>query len=204
MSIVATDNIASFFDEVVEGALKARHVEASQGATRYLVGMLADYAHPERLENLGRPLALSLQEALVTTAPGERFSRLRELGDAVLYASGFFADHFAARGLESRYVFSIGARAYVSAGAMLRQGSSRSLDEQASGIDLFDELANRFDQFASVLSEVADMTLAQQSALGSRNLLKLYERWLKTGSGTVADALGEHGIFPTRPTKGVQ
>jgi len=187
MTIVATGSIASFFDEVVEDALKARGVNASEGATRYLVGVLAE-PHIEP-----RPLALSLQEALVISEPAERFERLRLLGDAVLYGSGFFADHFAARGLENRYVCTIGARAYSHAGAMLRGDQT----------GLFDELAQRFEQFAQVLTEVADRTLAHQ-APGAKNLLKLYERWLKTGSETVAEALVDQGIFPTRGTKGVQ
>jgi len=189
MSIVSAESIASFFDEVVEDALKARRVDASETATRYLVGVLVE----PHIEAVGRPLALSLQEALVTNEPAERFSRLRELGDAVLYASGFFADHFAARGLESRYVATIGARAYVSAGALL--GGSNGL---------FDELARRFEEFSQVISEVAERTLAQQSAHDPRGLLKLYERWLKTGSEATAEALVEHGIFPTRGAKGVQ
>jgi len=188
MSIVAAESIASFFDDVVEDALKARRVDASESAHRYLVGVLAE----PHVEAFGRPLALSLQEALVTSEPAERFERLRQLGDAVLYGAGFFADHFAARGLEARYVSTIGARAYVSAGAMLRGDTT----------GLFDELASRFAEFASVLSDVADRTLAQQP--GAKNLLKLYEKWLRTGSDAVAGALVEQGIFPTRQTKGVQ
>jgi hypothetical protein len=187
MSIVATGSIASYFDEVVEDALKARGVDASEGATRYLVGVLAE-PHIEP-----RPLALSLQEALVTNEPAERFERLRLLGDAVLYGSGFFSDFFAARGLENRYVCSIGAQAYSHAGAMLRGDQT----------GLFDELAQRFEDFTQVLTEVADRTLAHQ-AQGAKNLIKLYERWLKTGSETMAEALVDQGIFPTRGTKGVQ
>ena len=192
-SIVRIRTISSFFDEVLDDALKARRVDASQSATQYLVGVLADYAHPDDGQVLGKPLALSLQEALVTNVPAERFERLRQLGDAVLYASGFFAEHFAARGIETRYVFSIGTRAYGYAGAMLNSGSTKT--------PLFDELANRFDVFASVFSEVAERTLTQQT---SRDVVKLYERWLKTGSETVAGALVEHGIFPGARVKGVQ
>jgi hypothetical protein len=196
MSIVTTGSIATFFDEIVEDALKVRHVEASQNATRYLVGVLADYAHPDDLPTLNRPLALSLQEALVTNHPAERFERLRQLGDAVLYASGFFADHFAARGLETRYVSSIGSRAYVSAAAMFRSPSTENL---------FEELASRFEEFASVLSEVANLTAANAGPNGGpQNLLKLYERWVKTKSETVGDALAQQGFFPTRGAKGVQ
>jgi len=193
MSIVAADSITSFFDEVLEDALKAKRVEPSQGAARYLVGVLTDYAHPDQGLTLGKPLALALQEALVTSEPAERFNRLRQLGDAILYASGFFAEHFSSRGIETRYVASIGVRAYGSAGAMLSTGTTKST--------LFDELASRFDEFSMVFCEVAERTLGHQT---SRDLVKLYERWLKTGSDTVAGALVEQGIFPTRATKGVQ
>jgi hypothetical protein len=185
MSIVAAGSIAGYFEGVIEDALETRGVDASESATRYLVGVLAE-PHIEP-----RPLALSLQEALVCSEPAERFERLRLLGDAVLYASGFFADHFAARGLETRYVISIGSRAYGSAGAMLHDSTG-----------LFEELALRFEEFASVLNVVAERTLAQQP--GAQNLLKLYERWLKTGSETISAELAVHGIFPTRGTKGIQ
>jgi len=206
MTIVATESVASFFDEVVEDALKARQVDASHGAARYLVGVLSDFTRPDvaTREAFERPLTLVLQEALVTPSPAERFERLRHLGDAVLYASGFFADHFVARGVEPEYVFGIGSRAYGTASAMLRAGSSStSVEEQARGIDVFSELADHFDQFASVLAEVSDITFAKNTA-GARGLLKLYEKWLRTGSDRLAGALTERGLIPTRPVKGIQ
>jgi hypothetical protein len=35
-------------------------------------------------------------------------------------------------------------------------------------------------------------------------VLKLYERWMKTGSSDIAAALGEHGLVPQRGTGGLQ
>ena len=186
MSIVATDSIASFFDEVVEDALEgppSRRLRNRHTVPRRRAGRAAHRA-------VGRPLALSLQEALVTSEPAERFSGSGSSATPCSTRAGFFADHFAARGLESRYVATIGSRAYVSAGAML------------GGATLFDELARRFEEFSQVLSEVADRTLAQQNGRDPRGLLKLYERWLKTGSETMAEALVEHGLFPTRGVRG--
>jgi len=206
MSIVATGSVASFFDEVVEDALKARQVEASHGAARYLVGVLSDFTRPDGAtrEAFDRPLTLVLQEALVTPGPAERFDRLRHLGDAVLYASGFFVDHFVARGVEPQYVFGIGARAYGAASSMLRAGSSSSsVEEQAKSVDVFSELSDRFDQFASVIAEVSDMAFAKNAA-DARGLLKLYEKWLRTGSDRLAGELTAHGLIPTRPVKGLQ
>src|SRR5215831_12541773 len=102
MSIVATASVSDFFEEVVEDAMKARRVSASDAATSYVVALLADLAKPgspvER--TLERPLTLLLDEALHTVELGTRFDRLRTLGDGVLYASGFFGDHFEARGVD--------------------------------------------------------------------------------------------------------
>lgn len=201
MTIVAADSITGFFQEVVEDAIKARKVETTDGATTYLVALLADYAHPDASAGatMNRPLAFLLDEALRTPNPAERFERLRALGDGVLYACGFFADHFEARGVEQSYLFSIGTTAYGAAGSMLRKPPTE--DETK---DLFGELARKFDVFVDVLVDVADSTIAMSTQQSSKSLLKVYERWLKTGSDRLAGALVSHGMMPTRAVKGVQ
>src|ERR1700723_2864770 len=106
MTIVADRSVAHFFNEVVEDALRTQRVEATEGATRYLVALLAEYAHPDGRADatLARPLTLLLDEAVHVADPGERFERLRTLGDGVLYGCGFFGDHFEARGGDPRYL----------------------------------------------------------------------------------------------------
>jgi hypothetical protein len=52
-----------------------------------------------------------------------------------------------------------------------------------------------------VLTEVADATIAMGTET-SRGLLKIYERWLKTGSERLATALTSQGVVPTRGRKG--
>jgi hypothetical protein len=196
MAIVAAQSVSGFFHEVVEDAMKARRVEATDGATRYLVALLADYAHPDNRagETLERPLTLLLDEALHAAEPADRFERLRVIGDGVLYGCGFFGDHFEARGVDPRYLHGLGTRAYGAASSMLRVGQE--------GPDLFGELADRFDVFVQVVAEVADATIAMGTE-SSRGLLKMYERWLKTGSERLASALTSRGVVPTRGTKGV-
>src|SRR5688572_20369197 len=126
MSIVATASVSDFFAEAVEDAMRSRGVSASEGARSYVVALLADLAKPgspvER--TLERPLTLLLDEALHTPERGERFERLRTLGDGVLYSSGFFADHFEARGVDSSYLIGIGQTAYNSAGAIIMSGNA--------------------------------------------------------------------------------
>jgi hypothetical protein len=198
MTILAAPSVSGFFHEVVEDAIKARRVEATDGATRYLVALLADYAHPAKDagDALDRPLTLLLDEALHLSDRAERFQRLRIIGDGVLYGCGFFGDHFEARGVDARYMHGLGTRAYGAASSMLRVGSDDA------GPDLFGELAQKFDAFVEVLAEVADATIAMGTAT-SRGLLLVYERWLKTGSERLATALTSRGVMPTRGLKGV-
>jgi hypothetical protein len=205
MSIVATGSLDGYFGELVGESIRTKGVHASGGASAYLVSLLSDYSHPERSHDdaLHKPLGLLLGEALHEPDLGVRFDKLRSLGDGVLYASGFFSDHFAARGVDAKYLEGIGARAYGTASGMLRSSSSTtSLEEAAAAIDIFRELADRFSAFVAVIADVADAALAS-NASGARQLLRLYERWLKTGSDRIAGALSTQGMLPMRGPKGL-
>lgn len=190
MTIVAAPSVSVFFHEAVEEAMKSRGVEATEGATTYLVSLLADFAKPGALaeETLDRPLVFLLDEALNTTQLGERFERLRTLGDGVLYSSGFFGDHFEKRGVDQSYLIGIGQQAYNSASSMLRIGSTEELS-----LDIYKELADKFAAFVSIITEVAHRTIASGVA-SSKQVLRIYEQWVKTRSDTLASALSAHGF----------
>jgi len=197
-TIVAAQSVSTFFQGVVEEAKRARGVEATEGATCYLVELLAEFAHPNPRSGPtpDRPLTLLLDEALRAPDPADRFERLRMLGDGVLYGCGFFGDHFEARGVDTKYLLGLGTRAYLSASFLLRHGANDGAN------DLFAELAAKFGGFVDVVAEVADATIAMGTE-DSRGLLRVYERWLKTGSERLATALTSRGVMPTRGAKGV-
>ncbi len=209
MTIVASGSVEGFFREIVEDAMKSQGIDSSDGATSYVVALLADYAKPDPNAEaaLDRPLTLLLDEALHTPKTSERFERLRTLGDGVLYTSGFFGDHFEARGVDQKYVVGIGVTAYNAASSLLGVSSSFAPSavgtEERKRFDVFGELAAKFDRWVKVLTEVSDATLARPAG-DSRGLLKLYERWLKTGSSKLAEELSQHGFVPMRASKGVQ
>ncbi|MEO8916686.1 MAG: hypothetical protein ABI488_04620 [Polyangiaceae bacterium] len=192
-------NLESFFQTLVDDAVKARHFAATEAAEFYLAGLLADYAKPDRLdaETLERPLTLLLDEAL-HAAGRERFERLRSLGDGVLYTSGFFAEHLSTRGVELRYVRTLGARAYEGAASMLRQGG-----EGSGAPDVFRELADNFMIFAEVVSSVADVLQANAAHNSNCQVVRLYERWVRTGSAPLAVALAGKGLSPQRGSGGL-
>jgi hypothetical protein len=199
-SIDLASDLQSFFQHLVDEAVKTQHCGATDAAEYYLAGLLADYAKPERLEaeTLDRPLTLLLDEAL-HAAGRERFERLRCLGDGVLYTSGFFADHLSTRGVELRYVRTLGARAYDSAAVMLRQSAHDGLGAP----DVFRELADNFAMFADVISRIADVLQANAAQSSDRHVLRMYERWARTGSAPLAAALAGRGLTPQRGHGGI-
>ncbi|MCK7580759.1 MAG: hypothetical protein MZV65_37410 [Chromatiales bacterium] len=60
--------------------------------------------------------------------------------------------------------------------------------------ELFEELAAKFTDFADVLGEVAE----HPDVRHHKDILRLYERWLKTGSRRAAARLRALGIEPER------
>ncbi len=206
MSIALANSLGSFFHDAVGEAVRTRQVDATEEALSYLVSLLSDFAHPsaEREDTFARPLAFLLDEAMRTTG-AQRFQRLRALGDGVLYISGFFGDHIENRGVDAGYVTSVGATAYRGVASMLRRPPSDGTDGNAKredGENVFSELSQKFDRFVEVLTTVADSTLAQQ-ARGERGVVMLYERWLLSGSATLAKELGARGLVPHRGSGGV-
>jgi hypothetical protein len=192
-TITIAPSMSRYFEEAITDAMRMRHIEATEAASRYLVGILCDYAHPdEEAESpFTKPLTFLLRDAL-EAAGAERFRRLRALGDGILYALGFFGGHIELRGVDRTYVVGVGSAAYSHAAAMLRLSSPPT-----AGTDVLSEMTAKFDRFVEVLSDVAEGTLAS-SARDQRTVVKLYERWLRTGSSRLASALGAHGIIPVR------
>jgi hypothetical protein len=203
-SIAIAPNINEYFQEVLSDAIRARQVEATDAAATYLVSLLCEYAHPDEKvgSTFNKPLTFLLRDAMEETG-AERYRRLRSLGDHVLYALGFFGGHIELKGVDRGYVVGVGSTAYTNAAAMLRLKTS-GLEGGRNGQppNVLSELARKFECFAEVLRDVADGTIAC-GARSERSVVRLYERWLKTGSTRLAEELGAKGILPTRGAGGL-
>ena len=201
--IVAAGSVDLYFHEIVENALRARSVDVTEGTEHYLVALLSTFTRPDPLAAAhDKPLAFQLDEALRIPEPGPRFDRLRALGDGVLYSSGFFADHFEARGIDAKYLVGIGTTAYGAASSMLRGHPSSGSDTREPRVDIFGELAAKFAALVAVLCEVANHSIASGVA-NAKQIVKLYERYLKTRSPSLEKALTSHGLVPQRGSRGV-
>ena len=107
------------------------------------------------------------------TRASARLRRLRNLGDRALFIAGFFGDSLSRSVVDIDYYGDVGRAAY----ANLAESLSRQVTEK-TWTGLYLELAQRFHEFADVLAEVVDRTRSG----GSEDLLRLYERYLRTGS----------------------
>jgi hypothetical protein len=173
-----------FFKELVESALDHQHLKVGDSTSYYLVNLLCGYVRFEEGSSASldrEPLALRLAHAL-DTGGAEQRARLRSLGDVSLFVSGFFSDSLNRRTVDVDYYVAMGEYAYASL--------SRQESEALSAI--FAELSERFERLVDVLSEVSEA-----SALTSNSdLLRIYERWLRTGSRWAGQKLAERGIVP--------
>jgi hypothetical protein len=70
--------------------------------------------------------------------------------------------------------------------------ASLSRTETDSFSSVFAELAEKFITFTDVLSEVSERTWCTSNG----DLLRLYEKWLQTGSRRSGQLLLEHGVVP--------
>jgi hypothetical protein len=183
-ALVRHESPAEYFRELVEAALQHQHVSARGETSFYVVNLLAGFVYLDRLPAAEAHEALGVRLAQALQAAGEaQRSGLRHVGDLSLFTSGFFSDSLNRRLVDVDYYIQLGARAY---GALARRRVSDTLGE------VFDELAGNFPAFVDVLSEVSE-----RSALSSNSdLLRLYEKWLRTGSRRSGDLLASRGIVP--------
>jgi hypothetical protein len=185
-SILCGQTTTEYFRELVQHALFERQLQANDLTEYYLVNLLCQYARPARPEDpqdADAPLAFRLGRALETGGREQR-ERLRSLGDFSLFMSGFFSDSFRRRVVDVDYYKAMGEYAY---------GSLSQVEHEAFA-KVFAELAGKFVGFMDVLSMVSERTTASSSSRG--DMLRLYERWLRTGSVRDGHRLVEQGLVP--------
>ncbi|HTM01994.1 MAG TPA: hypothetical protein VL173_00700 [Vicinamibacterales bacterium] len=181
--MVRTETPAEYFRELVQSAMQHQHVNAQETTSFYVVNLLSTFVHFDRVPSSGEDEALGvlLVRALQTAGAAQR-QGLRRVGDRSLFMSGFFSDSLNRGLIDIDYYIHLGEYAYGS----LAQHSDDTLG------DVFDELAGKFGAFVDVLAEVSE-----QSALSSNvDLLRLYERFLRTRSRRTGDLLAARGIVP--------
>jgi hypothetical protein len=184
-AVVRRESASEYFKELVEGALAHQRIAAGELTSFYVVNLLTGFLQ-RPAEDDQTPLAFRLAEALDAAGIRQRTS-LKQIGDLSLFVSGFFADSLNRKLVDVDYYVSIGGTAYT----------ALSRYETDTFSPVFAELADNFVRFVDVLSEVSE----RASLSSNVDLLRLYERWLKTGSRRSGQLLAERGVVPNLAAK---
>ena len=183
------ETAVEYFKELVEDALVHQRLTANELTAYYIVQLLTGFVRQPADDNSHQPLSLRLASALERDGARQR-TDLKQIGDASLFISGFFPDSFRRKLVDIDYYVQIGGVAYATL--------SRREDDAFATV--FSELAGKFVEFADVLSEVSE----RSSCSSSGDLLRLYERWLRTRSPRSGRLLTERGLIPNESLRNLR
>jgi len=198
-SLVAVTNLREFFHDSVQSALRKQQVAVDDHTEHYVVNVLTMFARSDELYEQTsegtrlKPLAHMLAAASEAPTPQLRDQALRRLGDVSLFIAGFFAQSFARKLVDVDYHIAMGGRAYGTLADTMRN----SMRGQAFAT-VFLELAQKFQRLVDVLNDVAEMAHEHSD----KDILRLYEIWLKTGSPRAYGILRRLGVAPVAARTG--
>jgi hypothetical protein len=192
--VLPVANLREFFRDALHGVLERQQLAVEDQTEQYVVNVLTLFARSEALYECTpdglrlKPLVAMLCEALeAPQGSGERNRYLQRLGDVSLFIAGFFARGFATKLVDIDYHIAMGGRAYAQLAHNISHGRGRVLAA------VFAELSEKFQPMVDALNEVSESSGAQSD----RDILRLYEIWLKTGSARCYAQLKRLGVDPT-------
>ncbi len=183
-------NLQLYFHELVSEAIQHQHLQADEHISFYLVNLLSHFTKSENIQRREdgeeTPLAILYCQAQ-SESPEVKARLLKYLGDFSLLVSGFFQDSLSRKIVDIDYYIGMGGAAYsqLSSPGLFRK-------QQALFSQIFSELSDHFVQWVDVISEVSEVSQINSH----QNLLRLYEKWVRTGSDRLRELLSQKGLFP--------
>ena len=186
-------NLKEYFRDALHGALASQQLSVEDQTEHYVVNLLTLFSRSEALFECTpegprlRPLVVMLSAALEARSAGDRNRNLQRLGDVSLFVAGFFAQSFARKLIDIDYHIAMGGRAYGVLADSLSRGKGRVLG------NVFAELSEKFQPMVDALNALAESAYTHSD----KDILRLYEIWLKTGSRRSYALLKRLGVDPT-------
>jgi hypothetical protein len=191
--VLPVANLREFFRDALHGALEKRQLAVEDQTEHYVVNLLTLFSRSEELYDATpdgarlKPLVVMLSEALEARSEGDRNRGLQRLGDVSLFIAGFFAQSFARKLVDIDYHIAMGGRAYGALAETMSRGKGRVLGH------VFAELSTNFQPMVDALNEVSESSYSHSD----KDILRLYEVWLKTGSPRCYEILKRLGVEPS-------
>jgi hypothetical protein len=191
MTSLQATGIMEYFKEAVEDATELLKVEISDHTEFYVVDLLSRYTNVKALTSTElvseeKTFAELFMESYELNTEG-RARILKYIGDTTLFLTGFFSDSFQRSLVDVDYYASLGRTSYRN---LLDLVAARVVSWGLE--EVFDELSAKFFQVMDVLAEISESSGPQYPV----DLLRIYERWLRTRSQRDEKLLRKLGIIP--------
>jgi hypothetical protein len=199
-AILSTVSVQEYFKNLLSGAITNQRAPLGELTEFYLVDLLARFIEAEALYARRpdgsleeEPLAFLLRRALEGDRE-QKVSALRKLGDNSLYVAGFFADSLGRRLVDLDYYISMGGAAYGTLASL-----SRERPAGGAFVTLYDELCQKFNTIVDLFAEISERV----EVTTNKGVVRLYERWVKTGSDRLTRLMAEQGLIPAMAKPGM-
>jgi hypothetical protein len=182
-----TTGAREFFTEELKSVMQKRNISAAPQSFEYLVDLMTRFLQSDTFftknaeGKLEDNVLAQIYAQYVQGTPEVKQIMLRRLGDVCLMVTGFFADSLKRKVVDVDYYCGMGGAAYWQLSCAPTAGA---------GKPVYKELSVRFKTFSDVLGEMSERSGLQSNG----DLLRLYEKWLYTGSDRLKNLLSEHGI----------
>ncbi len=197
--LIVSGDLVEFFRTEVQQARAALKLAMGEQTEFYLVQLLCDYSmlRPQR-DLSGEPLALLYKKAL-EAQQGAQVAHYKQLADEALVMAGFFTDAIERTLVDVDYYICMGGSAYSNLAKLVGDHH-----HGAQFAQLYAELAVHFTDHVDVLNQISERARINRHC--DTDLLKLYDRYARTGSRRIRRQLLERGLLPSQsvPTDYVQ
>jgi hypothetical protein len=180
-------DLREYFTLEIRSVIEKHQISAKETSIFYLASLLSRNIETEQFFKMGadgKPsdtLLTELYLQYLQAKDEEKRVILQRLGDLCLMVSGYFSESIRRKVVDIGFYFGMGGSAYYSLSTMVKEKEPK---------ETFDELSNKFQSFSNVLGEMSERSGVQSN----KDVLRLYERWIATGSDRLKNLLNEKGI----------
>lgn len=180
-------DLRNFFILELKSVIEKHNLSVKDHSVFYVASLLSKNIEAGQFFQLGpdgkpsETLLTELYLQYLQARDEEKKVILQRLGDLCLMVSGYFSESIKRKVVDIGFYFGMGGSAYYNLSTMMQEKQSK---------ETFDELSSKFESFSNVLGEMSERCGVQSN----KDVLRLYERWITTGSDRLKSLLNEKGI----------